>query len=99
MRRLALIFCLSVGGMSMPAVAQLDPEPGLPGRLPDPALATPREMRQPLRAVERAMTPSDAARQVQRRHGGRVLAVQPDGSGYRVKVLKDGEVRIYLVNP
>lgn len=40
-----------------------------------------------------------AARAIQNRHGGRVLAVQPDGEGYRVKLLKDGEVRIYQVNP
>ena len=46
-----------------------------------------------------AFTPDDAAREIQRRHGGRVLAVQPDGAGYRVKMLKDGEVRIYQVNP
>jgi hypothetical protein len=46
-----------------------------------------------------AFSPDDAAREVQKRHGGRVLAVQPDGSGYRVKMLKDGEVRIYQVNP
>ncbi|WP_043113462.1 hypothetical protein [Solimonas soli] len=46
-----------------------------------------------------ALTPDDAAREIQRRHGGRVLAVQPDGAGYRVKMLKDGEVRIYQVNP
>lgn len=44
-------------------------------------------------------TPDKAAREIQRRHGGRVLAVQPDGAGYRVKMLKDGEVRIYQVNP
>ena len=40
-----------------------------------------------------------AAREIQRLHGGRILAVQPDGAGYRVKVLKDGEVRIYQVDP
>ncbi len=44
-------------------------------------------------------TPDEAAREIQRRHGGRVLAVQPDGAGYRVKLLKDGEVRIYQVDP
>lgn len=40
-----------------------------------------------------------AAREIQSRHGGRVLSVQPDGPGYRVKTLKDGEVRIYQVYP
>lgn len=45
------------------------------------------------------MSSDQAAREVQSRHGGRVLSVQPDGSGYRVKTLKDGEVRIYQVYP
>lgn len=44
-------------------------------------------------------TPDAAAREIQRMHGGRVLAVQADGAGYRVKMLKDGEVRIYQVDP
>lgn len=46
-----------------------------------------------------ALSPDRAAREIERRHGGRVLAVQPDGVGYRVKMLKDGEVRIYQVSP
>ena len=42
---------------------------------------------------------SDAARRAQRRNGGgRVLSVDPEGSGYRVKVLKDGEVRTHHVD-
>jgi len=41
-----------------------------------------------------------AARRAQQRNGGgRVLSVDPEGAGYRVKVLKDGEVRIYQVIP
>ncbi len=46
-----------------------------------------------------ALTAESAAREIQRQHGGKVLAVQADGPGYRVKVLKDGEVRIYQVGP
>jgi hypothetical protein len=61
-----------------------------------PAALQPNALQQP--SVP-AFTPDDAAREIQRRHGGRVLAVQPDGVGYRVKTLKDGEVRIYQVNP
>lgn len=39
-----------------------------------------------------------AARQAQRANGGgRVLSVEPEGSGFRVKVLKDGEVRTHHV--
>ena len=45
------------------------------------------------------LSPDQAALEIQSRHGGRVLAVQPDGAGYRVKTLKDGEVRIYQVDP
>ena len=61
-----------------------------------PASLQPEALRAPSAP---AFSPDDAAREIQRRHGGRVLAVQPDGSGYRVKMLKDGEVRIYQVNP
>lgn len=47
---------------------------------------------------ERRDAPAAAARQAQQRNGGgRVLAVDPDGAGYRVKVLKDGEVRTHHV--
>jgi hypothetical protein len=39
---------------------------------------------------------ADAARRaVQRNGGGRVLSVEPQGAGYRVKVIKDGEVRMH----
>lgn len=39
-----------------------------------------------------------AARRAQERNGGgRVLSVDPEGDGYRVKVLKDGEVRTHHV--
>ena len=38
---------------------------------------------------------AEAARRAQLRNGGgRVLSVEPDGHGHRVKVLKDGEVRV-----
>lgn len=41
---------------------------------------------------------ADAARRAQQRNGGgRVLSVEPEGAGHRVKVLKDGEVRILHV--
>jgi hypothetical protein len=45
------------------------------------------------------LSADSAAREIQQRHGGRVLAVQPDGAGYRVKLLNEGEVRIYQVGP
>ncbi len=65
---------------------------GMPPGLLAPGLRDSQMQRQRL-------SPDDAAREIQGRHGGRVLAVQPDGGGYRVKTLKDGEVRIYQVDP
>lgn len=39
-----------------------------------------------------------AARTAQRLNGGgRVLSVNPEGDGYQVRLLKDGEVRSYFV--
>lgn len=41
---------------------------------------------------------AEASRRAQQRNGGgRVLSVERDNAGYRVKVLKDGEVRVHLV--
>lgn len=41
---------------------------------------------------------ADAARRAQMRNGGgRVLSVEPLGDNYRVKVLKDGVVRVYVI--
>lgn len=41
----------------------------------------------------------DAARRAQQQNGGgRVLSVDPENGGYRVKVLKDGEVRTHHVD-
>ena len=42
--------------------------------------------------------PSEAARKAQERNGGgRVLGVSPTDEGYRVKLLKQGEVRVLMV--
>jgi hypothetical protein len=44
------------------------------------------------------MSPNEAAAQAQRNHGGgRVLAVEPAGNGYRVKLLQRGDVNIVFV--
>jgi hypothetical protein len=41
---------------------------------------------------------AEAGRRAQAANGGgRVLSVEPEGNGYRVKVLKDGEVRTHHV--
>lgn len=45
------------------------------------------------------LSADEAARRAQQQHGGRVLAVRPEGAGFRVKLLKDGEVRtVYIGN-
>jgi hypothetical protein len=47
---------------------------------------------------ERRESASDAAHRAQMRNGGgRVLSVEPFGAGHRVKVLKDGVVRVYII--
>ena len=49
---------------------------------------------------DRSDRSAEAARQAQAANGGgRVLSVEPEGAGYRVKVLKDGEVRTHHVEP
>lgn len=40
------------------------------------------------------LSPAEAARQAQSEHGGEVLAVDGLSSGYRVKLLVNGEVKI-----
>jgi uncharacterized membrane protein YkoI len=44
-----------------------------------------------------ALSPSQAARQAKRKHGGEVLSVEQELQGYRVKLLVDGEVRFVNV--
>jgi hypothetical protein len=47
---------------------------------------------------DRNMSPSEAARIAQQQNGGgRVLAVERGDRGYRVKLLKNGDVRIVNV--
>lgn len=44
------------------------------------------------------MTPSQAAREAQQRYGGgKVLSVDPTGDGFRVKLLRDGDVRVVFI--
>lgn len=81
------------------------------GLLTQPAEARSRDQRQGQQAQEtrrdaggedrrdhRGDRAADAARKAQQRNGGgRVLSVEPEGAGHRVKVLKDGEVRTHHV--
>ena len=74
------------------------------GLLAGPAHARPRDAerprveRQDLRSERRDDGAADAARLAQKRNGGgRVLSVEPTVNGHRVKVLKDGVVRVYVI--
>jgi len=60
-----------------------------------------REGRMEFRNDEQGLSLRDAAAtRAQRQHGGRVLSADPDGyGGYRVKLLKAGEVRTVHVPP
>ena len=50
--------------------------------------------------VDQSMSMREAANRAQKKHGGRVLAIDQDGfGGYRVKLLKNGEVRTVHVSP
>ncbi len=47
----------------------------------------------------KTMTPAQAAREAQRRYGGgKVLSVDESGDGYRVKLLRDGDVRVVFIS-
>lgn len=94
--RVTLLACSVLSSMPVAAQARLD----LGSPLNDPLLGPQQpDLRTGRPRGHSAFTPADAARQVQSMYGGRVLAVQPAADGYRVKVLKDGEVRIYSVSP
>lgn len=44
------------------------------------------------------LSPAQAAREAQHRYGGgKVLSVDPEGDGYRVKLVRDGDVRIVFI--
>lgn len=90
---------LLCGGLMMAAAGLATAGDGARKLLPPGKSAAPSELRQDFMRPMPQISPAEAARQVQRQHGGRVLSVQPQGGGYRVKVLKDGEVRMYIVEP
>ena len=58
-----------------------------------------QEQQQQQQRVQRRDASAEAARRAQAQNGGgRVLSVEQEGAGYRVKVLKDGEVRVHHVD-
>lgn len=56
-----------------------------------------REERREERRARRDGSAEAARQALQRNGGGRVLSVEPQGEGYRVKVIKDGEVRLHEI--
>ena len=89
-RFLSLVLLIGLHLSAGAAQAQLG---GLGGRLnrPQPNSLAPS-------FNNRQLSPSDAARIAQQQNGGgRVLAVERGDAGYRVKLLKNGDVRIVYV--
>lgn len=65
-------------------------------RLDAPYLPPGREARD--NEPRHGLSPGEAAQRAQHLNGGgRVLSVEPAGDGYRVKLLRDGEVRVVYV--
>jgi hypothetical protein len=94
MLRAALLLCaaLSAGLLCGPADAR--------SRDGNRYRGEPQEMRDTEREERRDRRDgsAEAGRRAQMRNGGgRVLSVEPMGGGYRVKVLKDGVVRVYII--
>ena len=95
LRSILLIATVSAGLLSGPADARHDRDRG--GQNPQQVLQ-PDGWRDNSgnRSEQRA---AEAGRRAQQRNGGgRVLSVEPEGGGYRVKVIKEGEVRTHHVD-
>ena len=92
MRSLLLVCILvSAGLMSGPA----DARPRERERDKDKQAQTQEQLKERRDTRDRS---AEAARRAQQINGGgRVLSVEPIGSGHRVKVLKDGEVRVLQI--
>lgn len=91
--RAALLMIVLAAGLLGHGTASADRRSGL--RLDTPFLAPGRDNREPERT---GLSPNEAASRAQAENGGgRVLSVEPSGDGYRVKLLRDGEVRVVYV--
>lgn len=81
---------------AQPRYAEPQRRPAYAQQPPPPQMAAPAF--QPPRPAGPAMSRSDAIRQAQERTGGgRVLGADPAENGYRVRVLKNGEVSTVYV--
>ena len=108
MRRVLLAFTLLLGGLLLqPALAgpfwgrqQVDSRRDFIRRPPPPVYRMPPPPG-PIGygpGPRRFLSPAEAAQRAQQMNGGgRVLAIDSADAGYRVRVLKDGEVRSLVV--
>ena len=98
MRTVSALIAIVLCGLALQP-AQADSPFGRRGggqRLEAPYLAPGRENRE--NEQQRGMSPGEAAQRAQQINGGgRVLSVERAGEGYRVKLLRDGEVRVVFV--
>lgn len=88
------LFAAVISCMITATAAQAQPWLHTPGLLPGESASVQL-------AQQRTISPSEAVRRAQQRHGGRVLSVELRGSGenayYEVKLIKDGVVRVVRI--
>jgi hypothetical protein len=94
----SFVIAVSLLAASQPAMAdRRDRDDGRGLRLDTPFLGPGRDARDD-DSGRGGLSANEAARRAQAQNGGgRVLSVEPSGNGYRVKLLRDGEVRVVHV--
>lgn len=96
MRIAGALILLMCGGLMLapPAEARSKDQFRIPS-LEAPDASEPHRIRD----MRPRLTPADAAREAQARNGGgRVLSVSAVDGGYRVKLLKEGDMRVVFVS-
>jgi hypothetical protein len=93
-----LVAALLIVALGLPAQADLfGRRSGQAPRLDTPYLPPGREARDN-EPPHHGLTAGEAAQRAQASAGGgQVLSVEPAGDGYRVKLLRNGEVRVVIV--
>jgi hypothetical protein len=99
-RRAAVAWALLLAASTVAAVPRFGlPQPGGHGPLPgpgSPAGLVPGQDRS--LPAEDPLSPQEAAREAQQRNGGgRILSVESASGGWRVKLLKEGNINIVFV--
>lgn len=93
MRHAAILVALFVGGLALIPSADARPKERFRVEVPE-ARGAPDS----LMDGRSRMSPAQAAREAQQRYGGgKVLSVDPSGDGYRVKLVRDGDVRVVFI--